>query len=117
MGAYQRDLRRLDLSTLAAGPTVMVVGGQITGLGSIRVWQLNITSSAATVITPYSRPIGGTGSTDVAVGSALDFTAANQTITLEQSEQPWIECRAGESLVFASTNAVTLTGSLWYSLA
>jgi len=118
MGAYQRNLRRIDLNTLAAGKTVIITGSQLgAGVGTIRVWQMNFTSSAATVITPFARPIGGTGSTDTQVGDAINIPAVNGAVVLEQSEQPWIECLPGQSLVFQSSNAVTLTGSLWYSLA
>lgn len=115
--SYRMNLRRLDLGTLATGKTVVIAGGVVgTGFGSIRVYQVNATAAAATVVTPFSRPAGGTGSSDVQVGGALTF-ALGVPLILDDTEQPWVEARPGESLVFSLSVGTTFTGSIWYGCA
>lgn len=107
----QKDnLRRLAITTaLGAGNNTLVVGGQLgTGIGSIRVWQIELESSGAETISPFS----GTTS----IPGAIVIPAAGR-VTLEGTGVPWMECLPGQSLIWSLATGGTLTGAIWYSLA
>jgi hypothetical protein len=107
----QKDnLRRLAITTaLAAGDNTLIAGGQLgVGIGSIRVWQIELEANAAEVVIPKSgtTPIPG----------ELIFSAAG-TLVLNATGVPWMECLPGQALVWNLGTGGTLTGSIWYSLA
>lgn len=107
----QKDnLRRLAITTaLGAGNNTLVAGGQLgTGIGSIRVWQIELTSSGAETIAPFSHT--------TAIPGELVFTGAGN-LTLDATGVPWMECLPGQDLVWNLTMGGTLTGTCWYSLA
>lgn len=108
----QKDnLRRLAITTaLAAGDNTLVAGGQLgTGIGSIRVWQVELESSGAETIIPKS------GAT--AIPGEIIFTGAGASAVLQATGVPWQECLPGYSLVWNLATGGTLTGAIWYSLA
>lgn len=107
----QKDnLRRLAITTaLGSGNNTLVAGGQLgTGIGSIRVWQIELTSSGAETISPFS------GAT--AIPGSLVFAGAG-SLTLNATGVPWMECLPGQSLIWNLATGSTLTGTIWYSLA
>ena len=107
----QKDnLRSVAITTaLGSGNNTIVAGGQLgTGIGSIRVWQVNIESSGAETISPFS------GSTAIP-GKIVLLGAGN--IVLQATGTPWMECRPGEALVWSLAAGTTLTGTIWYGLA
>src|ERR1017187_9963591 len=108
----QKDnLRRLAITTaLAAGENTLVAGGQLgTGIGSIRVWQIELVTSGAETIIPKS-------GTTVIPGEII-FTGAGASAVLQATGVPWMECLPGQALVWNLGTGGTLTGSIWYSLA
>jgi hypothetical protein len=108
----QKDnLRRLAITTaLGAGDNTLITGGQLgTGIGSIRVWQIELFTSAAETIIPKS-------GTTVIPGTII-FTGGGASAVLQGTGVPWMECLPGQSLVWNLANGSTLTGVLWYSLA
>jgi hypothetical protein len=110
----QKDnLRSLAITTaLGAGNNTLVEGGQLgVGIGSIRVWQLELAASAAETITPFSNTTAIPGEL-VFAGPLLP-----STLKLEATGTPWMECLPGQSLIWNLANGATLTGTLWYSLA
>lgn len=108
----QKDnLRRLIISTaLGVGNNTLVAGGQLgAGIGSIRVWQIELETSGAVTIVPFSNT--------TQVAGSLVLTGAGATVTLQATGTPWQECLPGQSLIWNLTAGVTLTGAIWYSLA
>lgn len=108
----QKDnLRRLAITTaLAAGDNTLVAAGQLgTGIGSIKVWQIQIESNDAETIIPKS------GTT--AIPGEIIFTGGGATAKFSASGTPWMECAPGQSLVWNLATGSTLTGCVWYSLA
>jgi len=108
----QKDnLRKLAITTaLTSGDNTLVGGGQLgTGIGSIRVWQVELESSGAEVIAPKS------GTT--AIPGKIILTDAGSTVVLQATGAPWMECLPGQSLVWNLTTGGTLTGAIYYSLA
>jgi hypothetical protein len=107
----QKDnLRRLAITTaLASGDNTLIAGGQLgAGIGSIRVWQIELASGAAETIIPKS------GTT--AIPGELIFGAAGGLI-LNATGVPWMECLPGQSLVWNLGTGGTLVGTIWFSLA
>lgn len=107
----QKDnLRRLAITTaLAAGDNTLIAAAQLgTGIGSIKVWQIELHSSAAETVIPKS------GTT--AIPGELIFTAAG-SLTLNAAGTPWMECLPGQSLVWNLATGGTLVGTIWYGLA
>ena len=107
----QKDnLRRLAITTaLAAGDNTLVAGGQLgTGIGSIRVWQIELESSGAETIIPKS------GTTAI---PGKIIIPASGTLVLEGTGVPWQECLPGQALVWNLATGGTLTGTIYYSLA
>lgn len=107
----QKDnLRRLAITTaLAAGDNTLIPAAQLgTGIGSIRVWQVDLEANAAETITPKS------GTT--AIPGKIVFSAAG-TLIRPGTGIPWQECAPGQSLVWNLATGGTLTGTIWYSLA
>lgn len=107
----QKDnLRRLAITTaLGAGDNTLVAAAQLgAGIGSIKVWQIELEASAAETITPKS------GTT--AIPGVLKFNAAG-TLTLNATGTPWMECLPGQALVWNLATGATLVGTCWYSLA
>lgn len=107
----QKDnLRSLAITTsLASGDNTLIAAAQLgTGIGSIRVWQIQLEASAAETIIPKS----GT----VAIPGKIIIPAAGRMV-LEGTGVPWMECAPGQALVWNLTTGSTLTGSIWYSLA
>ena len=107
----QKDnLRKLAITTaLISGDNTLVVGGQLgTGIGSIRVWQVQLESSNAEIIIPKS-------GTTVIPGTITLLGAGN--VVLQATGVPWMECLPGQDLVWNLATGATLTGAIWYSLA
>lgn len=107
----QKDnLRRLAITTaLGAGNNTLIAGGQLgSGIGSIRVWQIQIEGSAAETISPLSN-------TTSIPGKIVLLAAGN--IVLQATGTPWMECLPGQSLIWNLATGGTLTGVIWYSLA
>ena len=107
----QKDnLRSLIVSTaLGVGPTNIVLGGQLgAGIGSIRVWQIELESSGAETITPFSNTLQ--------IPGTIVIPAAG-SVTLPATGVPWMETRPGEYLRWELVTGGTLTGAIWYSLA
>jgi hypothetical protein len=105
------NLRRLAITTaLAAGDNTLIAGGQLgTGIGSIKVWQIELFTNNAETITPKS------GTT--AIPGVIIFTGNGASAVLQGTGVPWMECLPGQSLVWNLATGSTLTGTLWYSLA
>ena len=107
----QKDLcRRLAITTsLGSGDNTLVAAAQLgTGIGSIRVWQIELESSGAETITPKS------GTTAIA-GKIL--IPASGTLVLHGTGIPWQECLPGQALVWNLVTGGTLTGTIYYTLA
>lgn len=109
---YKDNLRRLAITTaLGAGNNTLVAGGQLgTGIGSIRVWQIELEANAAETIVPRS------GTTTVIPGTII-LTTAGSSAVLNNTDTPWMECLPGQSLIWTLTTGGTLTGQIWYSIA
>lgn len=108
--SYIKNLRKLSIGALSTGNNTIVAGGQLgAGIGSIRVWQVEMESSGATVITPYSNTTQIPGS--------IAFTGAGSSAVLQNTETPWMETLPGQALIWNLTAGATLTGAIWYSLA
>ena len=107
----RNNLRKLILpSGLVAGDNIIVLGGQLSaGIGSIRVWQIDLETSAAVTITPKSN---GT-----IVPGSITLTGPGATATLQNTQTPWMETLPGQNLVWNLTAGGTLAGAIWYSLA
>lgn len=108
---YKDNLRSLIIpSTLATGDNIVITGGQLgAGMGSIRVYQLDLAASAAIIVTPKS------GAT--IVPGQIIFTAAG-TQVLTNTDTPWMQTQPGQNLVLnLSVGGGVLSGTLWYSLA
>lgn len=105
-----QNLRRLAITTaLASGNNTLVAGGQLgTGIGAIRVWQIELESTGAETIAPFSNttPIPGT----------LVFSAGG-TLVLNATGVPWMETLPGQALIWNLVTGGTLTGTIYYSLA
>jgi hypothetical protein len=107
----QKDnLRRLAITTaLGAGNNTLVAGGQLgTGIGSIRVWQIELESTGAETVAPFSNT--------TAIPGTLVFSAGG-TLVLNATGVPWMETQPGEALIWNLTAGTTLTGTIYYSLA
>lgn len=108
----QKDnLRRLAITTaLGAGNNTLIAGGQLgVGIGSIRVWQIELESNDAETIAPFSNT--------TAIPGEIVLTGAGAAVVLPSTGTPWMECLPGQSLIWNLTAGGTLTGALWYSLA
>ena|SRR3569833_2867795 len=108
----QKDnLRRLAITTaLTAGDNTLVAAGQLgTGIGSIRVWQIEIEASGAETITPKSN-------TTVIPGQIV-LTGAGSTAVLQGTGVPWQETLPGQALVWNLAVGGSLKGAIYYSLA
>ena len=108
----QKDnLRRLAITTaLGAGNNTLVAAAQLgTGIGSIRVWQIELETNAAETIIPKS------GTTTIP--GTIVLTGAGATAVLNATGVPWWECLPGQSLVLNLATGGTLTGVIYYSLA
>jgi hypothetical protein len=108
----QKDnLRRLAITTaLGAGNNTLVAAGQLgTGIGSIRVWQIELVTSGAETITPKSNT--------TTIPGTIVLTGAGASATLQATGVPWMECLPGQALVWSLATGGTLTGAIWYSLA
>ena len=108
----QKDnLRRLAITTaLTSGDNTLVAAAQLgTGIGSIRVWQIELESNAAETIIPKS------GTT--AIPGEIIFTGAGASAVLNATGVPWMECLPGQALVWNLATGGTLTGAIYYSLA
>ena len=107
----QKDnLRRLAITTaLGSGDNTLIAAAQLgTGIGSIRVWQIDLESNAAEIITPKSGTTAIPGK--IVIAAAGTFIRPGTGI-------PWQECLPGQSLVWNLGTGGTLTGTIWYSLA
>lgn len=107
----QKDnLRRLAITTaLTSGDNTLVAGAQLgTGIGSIRVWQIELEANAAETIIPKS------GTT--AIPGEIIIPASG-TLVLQGTGVPWQECLPGQALVWNLATGGTLTGIIYYSLA
>jgi hypothetical protein len=107
----QKDhCRRLAITTaLGAGDNTLVAAAQLgTGIGSIRVWQIELESSGAETVTPKS------GTT--AIPGKLIIPVAG-TLVLQGTGIPWQECLPGQALVWSLATGTTLTGTIYYTLA
>lgn len=108
----QRDnLRRLAITTsLGSGDNTLVAAAQLgAGIGSIRVWQIELEANAGEIIIPKS------GAT--AIPGEIILTGAGSTVVLQATGTPWMECLPGQALVWNLGTGATLTGAIWYSLA
>lgn len=109
----QKDqLRRLIIPAgLTIGDNTIVTGGQLgAGVGSIRVWQIELESSGAQTITPKSNA--------TIIPGQIVHTGAGSTTTLQGTGIPWMETLPGQSLVWNLTAAgPTTVGAIWFSLA
>lgn len=108
----QKDnLRSIAITTaLGAGNNTIVAGGQLgAGIGSIRVWQIELQTSGAETISPFSNatPIPG----------QLNLLSEGSTVVLQATGTPWMECLPGQSLIWNLATGGTLTGVIWVSLA
>ena len=107
----QKDtLRRIAITTaLGAGNNTLVTAGQLgTGIGSIRVWQIELEASAAETIAPFSN--------STAIPGTIIIPAASR-IVLEGTGVPWMETLPGQALIWNLVTGGTLVGAIWYSLA
>lgn len=107
----QKDLlRRLAITTaLGAGNNTLVAGGQLgTGIGSIRVYQIELESAAVETISPFSNTTAIPGQIKTTVG---------ETLVLPSTGTPWMETLPGQSLIWNLATGGTLTGSIWYAIA
>ena len=112
--SYIKNLRKLLVNNSASGNVTLIPGGQLgAGIGSIRVWQVELEGAGAVVLTPYSGPVANNNS----AGAPIVFTGAGATATLPNTETPWMDTRAGESLIVNFSTGAAVTGTLWYSLA
>ena len=108
----QKDnLRSLAITTaLGAGNNTLVAGGQMgAGIGSIRVWQIELQSSGTETIIPFSNT--------TQIPGEIILGAAGASAVLPGTGVPWMECLPGQSLIWNLATGGTLTGTLWYSLA
>jgi hypothetical protein len=108
----QKDnLRSLAITpALIAGNNTLVAGGQLgPGIGSIRVWQIELESSDAETITAFSNatPLPG----------PIFLSGPGSSALLYATGVPWMECLPGQSLIWNLATGGTLTGVIWYSLA
>jgi hypothetical protein len=78
------------------------------GIGSIRVWQIELEANAGETIAPFSNT--------TAIPGELVFTGAG-TLVLNATGVPWMECLPGQALIWNLATGGTLTGTIWYSLA
>ena len=107
----QKDnLYSLSITTaLGAGDNTLVAAAKLgTGIGSIRVWQIELEASAAETITPKS-------GSSLIPGKIIVPVAG--TVTLPATGTPWMQCLPGQALVWNLATGGTLTGTIWYSLA
>jgi hypothetical protein len=107
----QKDnCRRLAITTaLGAGDNTLVAAAQLgTGIGSIRVWQIELESSAGETITPKS-------GTSAIAGKII--IPASGTLILVGTGIPWQECLPGQALVWNLATGGTLTGTIYFTLA
>src|ERR1017187_4434122 len=108
----QKDcLRRLAITTaLGSGDNTLIAGGQLgTGIGSIRVWQIELESGGVETIIPKSNT--------TAIPGTIVFTGAGASAVLTATGVPWMECLPGQALVWNLLTGSTLTGAIYYSLA
>jgi hypothetical protein len=107
----QKDnLRSLAIITaLGAGDNTLIAGGQLgAGIGSIRVWQIELEASGAETVAPFSNTTAVPGTLVIPAGTR---------IVLQASGVPWMECLPGQALIWNLLVGGTLTGAIWYSLA
>jgi hypothetical protein len=110
--SYIKNLRKVIISSAnnLVGDNTIVAAGQLgAGIGSIRVWQVELNSTAANTITPKSN-------TTIVAGQ-IYHTANGSTTVLQNTETPWMETLPGQALVLNNTVGGATTGTLWYSLA
>lgn len=108
----QKDnLRSLAITpALGAGNNILVTGGQLgVGIGSIRVWQIELESSDAETITALSNttPLPG----------PITLSGPGSSVLFVATGLPWMECLPGQALIWNLATGGTLTGVIWYSLA
>lgn len=87
-------------------------GGAINSPGGtagfiIRVYRLILVCTGATNIKFQD------GSTDLTGAMAL---AANGSITLDNSGEPWFVCTAGNAFAINSSASTQVSGAVWYTL-
>jgi hypothetical protein len=108
----QKDnLRSLAITpSLAAGNNTLVTGGQLgVGIGSIRVWQIELESSGAETITAFSNT--------TQLPAPISLSGPGSSALLVATGVPWMECLPGQSLIWNLAAGGTLTGAIWFSLA
>ena len=113
--AYKEGARPITLGALVAGDNVIVpanmLGVSSTGqpFGSIHVWQTEFVSASSTVIQPKSNqtPISG----------AYNLTAPGTSVVQQNTGQEWQKCLPGQALIWNSSAATTLTGTIWVTYA
>jgi hypothetical protein len=107
----QKDLlRQLIFPVTASGDNTIIAAAQLgVGIGSIKVYQIELETAGAVTITPKS------GST--IIPGVITLTGAGAAVVLQATGEPWWRCLPGQALVLnMSTNAL-VTGALYYALA
>lgn len=99
------DLLQLAISFSSSGSNQVIAGiaGQI-----IRVWKIFFIVSATTAITYQD------GSN--AVSGALGFSA-NEGMVLDFDTKPWVTCGISNAFNLNSSNAVQVSGTVYYTQA
>lgn len=92
------------IDAAAAGDNTLVAA---VATKSIKVYRLFLVVAAPTVLTFKSGAA-------TALTGAMSF-AANGAITLDLASLPWFETAAGEAFVLNSSNAVQISGALYYA--
>ncbi len=97
------DLLDAPINFAASGDNTIIAGvaGQV-----IRVWKIFFIAGASTDITYKDASSAKSG--------PLPFSS-NEGMVLDFDTKPWITCLAGDAFVLNSTNAVQVSGMVYYT--
>ena len=107
----QKDLlRQLTFPVTTSGDNTIIAAAQLgTGIGSIKVYQIEMVTDGAVTITPKS------GTTTIP--GSLVLGGAGASVVLQATGEPWWKCLPGQALVLNMSTGASVTGALYYALA
>jgi len=104
MAVHPASTRSASINVNSSGDNTVVAASTT---GTLNVYAIIFTVNGATNITFKS------GST--ALSGPIVFTGNGSSMALQQSENPWFSCLAGNDFVINSSNAVTIAGMVYYT--
>jgi hypothetical protein len=106
MAPRRSATRSSPVSFSAAGDTVVIASPSI---GPINVYGLFLTVNGATLITFKDSSVG-------ALSGPFNLTGNGSSMSFVLQDEPWWQIKPGSNYVINSSNAVQVSGQVWYTL-